>query len=73
MIWIFNKLFGWDYIYWRNSADQGIARVHTSPEGVIYYYRYKLTKVIDVISKKDDVLWVTCESGKYFKSPEERL
>lgn len=67
MIHLFNKLFGWDYIHWTNSCDQGNARVHKSPDGKVWYYRYKITCIIDVINEPDDVIWLTCHPNKYFK------
>lgn len=62
-----HKLFGWDYIQWRNSADQGIARVHKDYTGKVWYWRYKNTKVADRIINPDSVLWLTCSPDKYFK------
>lgn len=64
---ILNKLFGWDYVQWKNSADQGIARVHVDSLDRVYYWRYKITKVADIIQHKDSVLWLTCHPSKYFK------
>lgn len=62
---LLNFIFGWDYICWSNSADDGIARVFKSKCGKVIYYRYKVTKVIDVINNKDQVIWLTCEPSKY--------
>lgn len=62
---IFNFLFGWDYIVWENSADQGVARVHKSPDGVVWYWRYRLINVVDKIKTPDQVTWLTCKSSKY--------
>jgi len=65
---ILNKLFGWDYILWQNCASQGIARIHVSPEGKIWYWRYKNIKVADIILHPRDVkLWLTCHPDKYLK------
>lgn len=58
---LLNKLFGWDYIQWRNTADNGIARVHLGFNGEVYYWRYKLTEVADKILEKEQVIWLTCE------------
>ena len=63
---LLNKLFGWNYIYWRNSADQGVARVFVSRDGKVYYWRYKTTKVMDIITDPKDVVWLTCHPDKYF-------
>ena len=65
---LFHKVFGWDYIVWKNTADQGIARVQTLPSGEVYYWRYKLTKVVDIVKNSDQVLWLTCSPAKYFSS-----
>ena len=62
---LLNKLFGWDYIQWRNTADSGVARVYKSPSGQAYYWRYKTTKVIDRINDPKQVVWLTCPSSKY--------
>lgn len=62
---ILNKLFGWDYIYWQNTCAQGIARVYKSPDGIVYYYRYKTTKLIDKITNQKQVIWLTCKPEKY--------
>ncbi len=61
---IWNFLFGWDYIYWQNSADNGIARVMKLPDGKVVYWRYKLTKLMDIITDKNQVRWLTCPPKK---------
>jgi hypothetical protein len=65
---LYNKLFGWNYIAWKNSADQGVARVFVDGSGKICYFRYKNTKVIDEIYKPDQVIWLTCSPNKYFSN-----
>jgi len=60
-------LFGWDYIYWSNSCDNGIAKIFITKCGKIVYYRYKITKLIDVIKNPNEVIWLTCHPNKYFK------
>ena len=62
---ILNKLFGYDYIQWRNSADSGIARVHKDSRGVVFYWRYKSTKLADTIEDEAKYLWLTCDPDKY--------
>ena len=62
-LWKF--LFGWDYIQWKNSADSGVARVMADGNGKVFYFRYKSTKVVDVIKDKDQVLWLTCSPDRY--------
>ena len=68
---LLHRLFGWDFIRWSNSADQGIARVRVDGMGRVWYWRYRTTKMADVIRKPDDVLWLTCKPSKYFKAAEE--
>lgn len=64
---ILHLLFGWDYIQWRNSVDQGIARVRTDGFGRVWYWRYASTRVADVIATPEQVLWLTCSPDKYFR------
>lgn len=64
-----NFLFGWDYIYWTNYADSGIARVLKLPDGTVVYWRYKFTNVMDTIYSEEQVRWLTCKPSKFgFKS-----
>ncbi len=44
--------FGWDYIYWTDTVDQGIARVHVNEDGQPYYWRYKNITVMGRITKE---------------------
>lgn len=60
---LLNRLFGWDYITWKNSADQGIARVFIRSTGV-YYWRYKNIKILDEITDVNQVIWLTCDGDK---------
>jgi len=60
-----NFLFGWDYIYWENSLNQGIARIHKLPDGKVIYWRYELTGVISEIEDASQVIWLTCSPSKY--------
>lgn len=69
---VFNWLFGWDYIYWENSCDNGVARVHKSPDNTVWFWRYKITRVIDIINIDGKtypwlppVVWLTCSKDKY--------
>jgi hypothetical protein len=68
---LLNWVFGWDYIYWSNSAAQGVARVYRDAEGSVYYWRYKITQLADPIEKPSDVMWLTCPSSKYFTETAE--
>lgn len=60
-----NLLFGYDYIQWRNSADSGIARVISLPDGRICYWRYKGLNILDEIKTPYEVFWLTCSPDKY--------
>ena len=64
---LFNKLFGWDYIHWTNSADQGISMVRVDGEGKAYYYRYFSINVIDPFPPGIyvNIRWLTCLPNKY--------
>jgi len=63
---LLNKLFDYDYIAWRNSADKGVARLHREEgNGRCWYWRYKNTCCADVIKDSDQVIWLTCEPSKY--------
>jgi hypothetical protein len=63
---LLHVLFGWDYVAWRNSADQGIARVYEGKCGRVYYWRYRSTRLFDIIEKPEHVLWLTCDPSRYF-------
>lgn len=70
---ILHRLFGWDYIQWRNGVDEGVARVRVDGMGRVWYWRYRSTKVADFISKPEQVLWLTCSPDKYFRGPQPRI
>lgn len=65
---IWNKLFGWDYIYWSNSSDQGVARIHKDYDEGCFYWRYKSTELADRVTMKRQVIWLTCSPDKYLLS-----
>ena len=65
-VWLLNKLFGWDYVVWNNSADNGIARVRRDGMGRIWYWRYRMISVADFITDPSKVIWLTCSPTKYF-------
>ncbi len=62
---LFNKLFGWDYIYYRDFYN-GVARVYKDGANRAYYKMngcsYRL------IEDKDQVIWLTCSPEKYFET-----
>ena len=65
-----NKLFGWNYVAWANPCDNifGVSRVHVDGAGQVYYWRYKCTKVLDVIKEPEQVMWLTCSPSIYFEN-----
>lgn len=65
---LLNRVFGWDYIWWKNSVAYGIARVHVDALGNPYYWRYKGTKCLDKINSSNQVVWLTCNPNKYIKN-----
>ena len=65
---LLNKLFGWDYIYWRGTFTFGISRVRIDPNGDLWFWKDIIICNRDEISKPDDVKWLTCKPDKYFKS-----
>lgn len=60
-----NFLFGWDYIQWRNSSDQGISRVIRLSDGRVVYWRYRSLCLPDEITSPDQVFWLTCSPSKF--------
>lgn len=62
---LLNFIFGWDYIHWQNFAGQGVSRVFHDASGQPVYWRYKITSVLDVIEKEEDVTWLTCHPSKF--------
>ncbi len=68
---LFNYLFGWDYVYWKNSADRGISRVRITADGTPYYYRYGTADIIDLADGTvSEILWLTCLRSKYYKDTQ---
>lgn len=63
---LMNWLFGYDYVAWHNVADQGVARVLIDGRGIVFYWRYRSTRVADRITDPSAVLWLTCPPEKYF-------
>ena len=64
-------IFGWDYIYWSNTSDTGIARIYVDAENKPFYWRYKITKVLDPADgSQSDITWLTCPRTKYFPEKE---
>jgi len=66
---LLHKLFGWDYIHWQNTADEGVARVRKLPDGRVVYWRYRFVSVMDDIKEAKQVRWLTCKPSKYLNEP----
>jgi hypothetical protein len=62
---LLHNLFGWDYVYWQNSCDYGVARIYKDGEGNPFYWQYKTTSLAKKINSPSDVMWLTCKSDKY--------
>jgi len=62
---ILNKLFGWDFVYWKNIATEGISRVRTDYYGEPYYI-WAINSRVRIITKSQ-VMWLTCKADKYLK------
>lgn len=68
---LWHRLFGWDYIYWKNSADQGISRIYKDALGNPFYWRYFSITVLDPIINEKQVTWLTCNPSKYLGNKKE--
>ena len=64
---ILNKIFGWDYILWHDSATQGVSRVYLDGMGRVWCWVYPSIDVAKIITKPKEVIWLTCSPDKYFK------
>lgn len=63
---ILNKLFGWDYVYWKIAwpCYNGISRIHMDGEGQPYYEDYG-TMERPYGNPKVKIIWLTCKPEKY--------
>lgn len=69
---IFHYLFGWDYIHWKDSlGNQGVSRVYKNPEGVPFYWQYKMISCLEKIEIPSQVTWLTCHPSKYMDKYEQ--
>ncbi|MCA2570671.1 MAG: hypothetical protein IM527_04670 [Microcystis sp. M42BS1] len=65
---VLHKLFGWDYIQFRDGSHCGISRVHVDGLGRPYYWYDKSIKLADFIRDPKKFVWLTCTPYKYFLS-----
>lgn len=65
---LWNKLFGWDYVYWSHRGHCIISRVKFSGNGKPYFkaYRCGFLHLIDEDSY-NELIWLTCKPEKYFE------
>lgn len=68
---LLNRLFGWDYVAWKNSCNSGIARVFVDGHGEPFCWPYNMLAVLEHINKPTGsyrFTWLTCSSDKYKKT-----
>jgi hypothetical protein len=72
---LLNKLFGWDYIQLRYPPNEGVSRVQLDGMNRVWHWQIRVTilanisyddKVIHIIQRPEDVMWLTCSPDKYF-------
>ena len=57
---LLNWIFGWNYLYWENTAASGIARIRYTYNGEPYFNQYSFKKVL-LPSKVNFIIYLTCE------------
>ena len=63
---LWNYLFGWDYILWKNCLYKGVSRVRVLPNGTPYYLEYGRMDTFELIKDNNEVYqWLTCDESKY--------
>jgi hypothetical protein len=67
---IWNYLFGWDYILWKNCLYSGVSRLRLLPNGDAYFLTYGDTVLLNNITTgkgNGEVVteWLTCDKSKY--------
>ena len=67
---IWNYLFGWDYILWKNCLYTGVSRLKRLPNGDIYFLTYGDNRYLNNISTGKGngeyvTEWLTCLEDKY--------
>ena len=69
---ILNKLFGWDYVFWKHHAGtHGISRIITLPDGNYYICRYGYA--YDDLNNQYELTltYLTCDPSKYIKTKKD--
>lgn len=72
---LWNYLFGWDYILWRNTMYGGISRIRELPNGDFYFLTYGDPTLLNNITTgigNGEVIqeWLTCCKSKYINRDE---
>lgn len=72
---ILNKLFGWDYVFWKHHAGtHGISRITQFPDGKYYICRYGST-LVDLTNQYGEygltLTYLTCDPSKYIKTKKD--
>ena len=67
---LWNYLFGWDYILWKNTLYSGISRIRKLPNGDIYFLTYGNPTLLNNITTgkgNGEVVTerLTCDKRKY--------
>lgn len=70
---LWNRLFGWDYIYWQHGVNSGISRVFNDCNNKTIFYKYKSIGMIEEIIHPDQVFWLTCAPEKYMKREDNEV
>lgn len=62
---ILNMLFGWDYVVWKPFLVSGVSRIHQEKgTGRVYYFQQH-NKAYEIVTSKNQVVWLTCSPEKY--------
>ena len=63
---ILNKLFGWDYVYYKTREDySGIARIIVLPDKSVHFWSGNY--LINIKYKNMIIEFLTCTPDKYIK------
>ena len=67
---LWNYLFGWDYILWKNCLYSGVSRLRILPNGDVYFLTYGNIELLNNITTgkgNGEVIteWLTCDKSKY--------
>ena len=63
---ILNKLFGWDYIYWKSEDYDGISKIVILPDKTIHFWARGY--LINIDNKLVNIKFLTCTPDKYINN-----